>query len=246
MLIIGHRGNGKGPGENTVAAVKRAWEHGADGVETDIRLTADHRIVAIHDPHTSRVTGRRLVVAESTLAELKSLEMRESQTIPTLDEILQTIPRDKRLFVELKSGTALVSPLVRLLSNSPLPPAHVALIGFVDTPDRRAAMTRIKQQLPAHQVWLLFGAPPKGSTRTRNAQKDFEEMTSIVEKAGADGVDVARERLNTALVALLKSRGLSVHAWDVDTAAQAERLRVMGVNSVTTDNVQALRCGRSG
>lgn len=246
MLVIGHRGSGKGPQENTLAAISRAWEHGADGVEVDIRLTADHRIVAVHDPDTARVAGRRLMVAESTLAQLKTLDLGNTEIIPTLEEILHALPQDKRLVIELKSGTALVSPLVRLLSNSPLPPSHLPLIGFVDTPDRLAAMARIKQQLPAHQVWLLFGASRKRSAKTQNAEKSFDEMLSAVENVGADGVDVARERLSAELVGMLKSQGLSVHAWDVYTAAEADGLRVMGVDSVTTDNVAALTCGRSG
>jgi glycerophosphoryl diester phosphodiesterase len=93
---------------------------------------------------------------------------------------------------------------------------------------------------------LLFGAPRKQSTTTVSAKKSFDEMGYAVEKAGADGVDVARERLSAELVGQLKSKGLSVHAWDVYTAAEADRLRLMGVDSVTTDNVSALTRGRSG
>ena len=49
-LVLGHRGASAGAPENTVAAFTRARELGADGVELDVRRTADGVLVVHHDP----------------------------------------------------------------------------------------------------------------------------------------------------------------------------------------------------
>ena len=47
--IIAHRGASRAEEENTLAAFRRAGEQGADGVELDVRRTADDRLVVHHD-----------------------------------------------------------------------------------------------------------------------------------------------------------------------------------------------------
>ena len=72
--IIAHRGASHLAPENTLASVELAWKRGADAVEIDIWLTKDGRIVAIHDEDTERTTGRKWVIADHTLAELRRLD----------------------------------------------------------------------------------------------------------------------------------------------------------------------------
>ncbi|MDA1056051.1 MAG: glycerophosphodiester phosphodiesterase family protein, partial [Planctomycetota bacterium] len=75
QLIIAHRGGSHDAPENTLAAFRLAFEQGADGIEGDFYLTRDNRIVCIHDADTKRVADKTLVVAESSLAELKRLDV---------------------------------------------------------------------------------------------------------------------------------------------------------------------------
>lgn len=113
MQIIAHRGASALAPENTIAAIHRAWELGAAGVEVDILLTKDKVPVAIHDSHTGRVGDRKLVVEESTLEELKQVDVGSKfssefagERIPTLEEVLAEIPERKYLFIEAKEVKA--------------------------------------------------------------------------------------------------------------------------------------------
>src|SRR5512132_1687256 len=56
-LIIAHRGGALESTENTIAAFQRAFRIGADGIETDIRLTRDGTVVVYHDETFGRVEG---------------------------------------------------------------------------------------------------------------------------------------------------------------------------------------------
>ncbi len=68
--IISHRGASFDAPENTLPAVKLAWEKNADAVEVDVHLTKDGKIVAIHDYNTKRTAELDKLVSEQTLASL--------------------------------------------------------------------------------------------------------------------------------------------------------------------------------
>src|SRR5688572_31257071 len=73
--IVAHRGASFDAPENTVAAIKLAWEQKADASEFDIYLTKDGKIAVIHDKDTMRTAGVQKLVAESTLEELRKLDV---------------------------------------------------------------------------------------------------------------------------------------------------------------------------
>ena len=74
-LVVAHRGASRDAPENTLAAFKLAWEQGADAIEGDFLLTKDNKIVCIHDKSTGRLADRKLIVKESTLSQLRELDV---------------------------------------------------------------------------------------------------------------------------------------------------------------------------
>ncbi|MEJ2748304.1 MAG: glycerophosphodiester phosphodiesterase family protein, partial [Anaerolineae bacterium] len=88
-LIVAHRGASAYAPENTLAAFERAAELGADGIELDVQLSKDGRLVIIHDFDTARTTNGQGKVSDLTLAELQSFDAGEGQKIPTLDELFE-------------------------------------------------------------------------------------------------------------------------------------------------------------
>lgn len=73
-LVIAHRGASDDHAEHTVAAYQRAIDDGADGLECDVRLTADGVPVCMHDRRIDRTSGDRGVVSAKTYSELASLD----------------------------------------------------------------------------------------------------------------------------------------------------------------------------
>ncbi len=113
MLIIAHRGASGTAPENTLAAVRRAWALGADGVEIDIHLTRDGIPVCSHDARTGRLSDVDRAIDELTLEELKLIDVGDwkdaayaGETIPTLEEVLSTVPERKTLLIEVKEVPA--------------------------------------------------------------------------------------------------------------------------------------------
>jgi glycerophosphoryl diester phosphodiesterase len=72
--IIAHRGASWDAPENTLAAMKLAWEQGADCIELDLHLSGDGRLAVIHDRDTKRIGGVDRKVADQTFAGLRRLD----------------------------------------------------------------------------------------------------------------------------------------------------------------------------
>jgi glycerophosphoryl diester phosphodiesterase len=155
--IIAHRGASHDAPENTLAAVNLAWKRNADAVEVDVYLSRDKKIVVIHDQDTARTTGHRGLVHRQTWAQLRKLDAGawkapqwKSEPIPSLEQVLKTIPKSKRLFIEIKCGPEIVPPLAILLAKTKTPAAQTAIIAF-----SLEVCTAAKKRLPALEVFYL-------------------------------------------------------------------------------------------
>ena len=108
--VLGHRGNRAHCPENTLSSFRRAFQDGADLIETDLHLTRDGAIVCIHDPTVDRTTDGTGPVATRSLAELRTLNAAArrpdlpAEPVPTLAEVAALIPSDRGLALELKAG----------------------------------------------------------------------------------------------------------------------------------------------
>lgn len=98
MLLFAHRGCHAQAPENSFAAFQAAVEMGVDGIETDVRLSADGLAVIIHD----RLTPQQRPVAELTRREI---EHDVGHAVPVLDEILDAFP-DVIWNIEIKNPEA--------------------------------------------------------------------------------------------------------------------------------------------
>jgi glycerophosphoryl diester phosphodiesterase len=97
-----HRGLHRGSNfpENSLIAFAAALEFGA-GIECDLRLTADNRIVVFHDRDARRMCGSPMKIGESTLADISRLAVGD-HPIPTLESLLALVAGRVPLLLEIK------------------------------------------------------------------------------------------------------------------------------------------------
>ncbi len=97
-----HRGLHRGSDfpENSLIAFAAALEAGA-GIECDLRLTADNKIVVFHDADAKRMCGSTLRIGKSSWAELGRLRVGE-RPIPTLESLLELVGGRVPLLLEVK------------------------------------------------------------------------------------------------------------------------------------------------
>lgn len=122
MEIIAHRGaSGEFP-EHTLLAYAMAVEQGADGVECDVRLTADGHLVCIHDRTVDRTTDGAGAVCGLTLDRLRRLDAGapgHPQPVLEFEELLDFALDHPRLglFVETKPDPGRGTALERALAD---------------------------------------------------------------------------------------------------------------------------------
>jgi glycerophosphoryl diester phosphodiesterase len=113
-LLMAHRGDAVHAPENTFATFRLALQAGADLLETDLWITADDVLVCHHDHTLDRTTDRSGSIPDLTLQEVKAARVTGSycaaydpasfpdERIPTLNELLEFVPVEVGLALELK------------------------------------------------------------------------------------------------------------------------------------------------
>lgn len=103
-LVIAHRGSSGDAPENTMQAFELALRQKADGLELDVFLTRDKKIVVTHDDHCRRLAGCDRWVRQSTLTELRELDYGQGEKIPTLEDVFDLCEKHMQIInVEIKS-----------------------------------------------------------------------------------------------------------------------------------------------
>jgi glycerophosphoryl diester phosphodiesterase len=241
-LIVAHRGASFDAPENTLAAFRLAWQQGADGIEGDFRLTADGRIVCIHDEDTKRVGGSQLIVKASAYAQLKGLDVGtwkgdrwRGESIPTLEDVLAVLPKGRLLFAELKTGPEIVAPLAEVLNRECVAPEQIVLISF-----NVHVMIACKQALPRFKRHLLVDYKQEAGSWRPTA----DEVIARFRQAEADGLGTQNrpQHFNEDFRGRLRAAGIEkFHVWTVDSANEAEHYRALGAWAITTNRPAELR-----
>jgi len=236
--IIAHRGASHLAPENTMASVMLGWEKGAD-VEVDVYLTADNRIVAIHDSTTERTGGIELEVEETASEELRKLDVGSfkseqfaGEKIPFLADIIETIPPERKLYVEIKCGKEILPFLQKLVVDSGKL-SQIVIIGFdLET------VTMSKKLIDVPTYWL------KGTAKDKETEEWIPHDPQLIQTAadnGLDGMDVHYAGVTKQFAGAAKSAGQKLYVWTVDDPAEALRLKKLGVAGITTNRPGWLR-----
>ncbi len=109
MEIIAHRGASGYAPENTLLSFKKAIEMGSHAVEFDVQMTADGKLVVIHDETLERTTDGKGFVIYSNYDYIKGLSAGkwfgaayEDERVPTLEEVLDLYNNKTSIHLEIK------------------------------------------------------------------------------------------------------------------------------------------------
>ncbi|MBN1406297.1 MAG: hypothetical protein JW956_00825 [Calditrichaceae bacterium] len=241
-LVIAHRGASYEAPENTLAAVNLAWRMDADGVEVDVHLTRDGQVVVFHDEHTRRYGGSRKRIAQCDYSELLKLdvgrfmgEQYKGERIPLLAEVISTVPENKRLVIEIKSGPETVLPIQSIVYESKITPNKIIFISF-----RRDTIKEIKKAFPeciAMRLYELFQMP-----FTKIIYPSLKRMIEEVTEDQLDGLNISLvAAVKQSFIKQIKNDGLQIYFWTINNLKQARFLIQAGVDGIATDRPDWLR-----
>jgi glycerophosphoryl diester phosphodiesterase len=193
-LVLAHRGAWDRAPQNSLGAVRRAAELGCDGVEIDVRRTADGRLVVVHDGRVGWRSVRGL-----THDEVQA-RMQAGQA-PLLAEVLDAAGAAGLLVdVELKED-GYVQEAMALVAG------HLAADRYVVTSFRTRVLAQVKEQRPETRTGLLIG--PRGGRRAARRMRESGADIMLPHVSMATGT-------GTGTVQWAADRGLAVWLWTVN------------------------------
>ena len=238
-MIVAHRGASYDAPENTLPAFTLAWEQGADAVEADFHLTKDGHIVCIHNGDTKSVAKENLVVCDSTLDELRKLDVGAQRgeafkgtRIPTISEVFAVIPEQKKIFIEIKSDAQIIPVLLREIDKSGLKKEQVAFICF-----NGKIIQELKAQAPQYKAHLLCSFEKQV---TGKITPSLETVLNTLKVIQSDGID-ANSAMPESFIEPIIKQGYEWHVWTIDDLKTAKRMADLGVRSITTNRPGYLR-----
>lgn len=242
--IVAHRGASFDAPENTVAAMKLAFEQGADGVEADFYLSSDGEIVCIHDGDTNRTAGVKHVIAKTPFAELRKLdvgawknEKYKGEKIPTFAEIAETIPAGKKFIIELKTGPEIVAPLKEALAKTDLKDDQILIICF-----NEKTVAECKKLLPNLKCHWLTGY--KKDEKSGEWKPTLADVVATLERSKADGLGTQGEmkHVDAEFIEDLCDEGhCEFHVWTIDDPKVAKYYQKLNPWGITTNRPAFIR-----
>ncbi|MER7509951.1 glycerophosphodiester phosphodiesterase [Streptomyces lavendulae] len=217
LTAVGHRGDPYRVRENTLASVRSAFARGADAVEVDVRLTRDGVPVLLHDETLQRLWGHDVRLDAVTAAQLKELAQ---GGIPTLREAL-TSAGAGRLMLDLPGATAeTVRTVVGLVRECGARERTYYCAG----PDTMLAVRAADPGAEIALTWTTLSPPRR----------------VLIDAVAPRWLNYRFGLLDRELTDALHRDGLLVSAWTADTKRSMRALVAAGVDSVTTNRVDAL------
>lgn len=222
-LVYAHRGDRSRAPDNTLEAFALATEADADGIEFDVRSTADHVLVISHDPHLEDGT----VVADTSFADLRAT----NPLVPTLRETANAIPDHMFLNVEIKSD----APDGESGGSGWLVRAALDEIDEYDSLDRVVLSSFDPGMVAAARA----ARPGLTCGQLVTSIMSVPEMIDVAHGVGAHAVHPPMDALDAdpaGAISAFHDAGLAVVVWNANRRDQVAAVAEAGVDVIITDD----------
>ena len=223
VLVTAHRGHAVRAPENTLAAMRKAIESGADYAELDVQLTADGVVVLLHDRDLKRVAGVSRRLDEMSFDEVRKLDVGSwfdpsfsSERVPTLAEVIELCRGRIRLNIELKffgPERQLVQEVTRIVREQDFESDCLL------TSLNYEALQEAKRLDPRLRTGLIVA-----------------HALGDVSRLEVDALAIRADFITDQLLRSAHSHGKEVHAWTINDAPQVVKLIKRGVNNIITSD----------
>lgn len=223
LKVTAHRGHSLAAPENTLRAVEKAIESGADYAEVDVQRTADGIVILLHDRDLKRVAGDLRRPEELTYEQLRELDVGRwfgpsfvGERAPSLADVIRLAKGRIKLNIELK----VYGPDVRVAADTA---RLVREMGFESdclvTSFRDDALAEVRRHNPRLRTGLIVA-----------------QALGDVSRLDGEALSVRADWLSDDVLRSAHRAGKEVHVWTVNDARQMARLLKRGVDNLITDD----------
>lgn len=229
VTVFAHRGAESVAPENTEIAFNTALDYGARAIELDVQLTKDRVPVVVHDFKLKRYNkDAKLAVNQYTYDELQSIDVGKyfdekfaGAKIPSLENVLQFIPDDILINIEIKNSPEPHIGIEKQVADLAL--EYYNLDNIIVSSFDHTALLRIAECNPDIKLGFLIHYP------LINAGK-YVSMTGL----NAVSVHPHKKIANAAFIEECHKYGLKVYPYTVKSQKEADRLTSLGADGFFT------------
>ncbi len=214
MLKIGHRGAKGYEPENTLISFEKAIDLNVDGIELDVHLSLDGKIMVIHDETIDRTTNGKGYVNKLTALELKKYK------IPKLIEVFDLVNRNCFINIELK-GNGTARPVNDLINNY-ISDKKWKINDFLVSSFDWKMLEEIHLLNPKIRIGVL-------------TEESIEEALAFAKKINAFSIHPDYILLSKENVALMQENGFEVYPWTVNSAEAIKQMKSFNVDGIISD-----------
>ena len=233
-LIFGHRGSPSLITENTLPSFQQAIDQKIDGLEFDVRLSADGQIVIFHDTDLSRLSNQSDKISKLTLAELQAVQLKGSENdlqgvyIPSLNDIIPLLNYIKVLNIEIKSdglfkGHDILKPLISFLNK------HQIDNKCIVSSFNPLILMRLRLQRPETVIGFLY-----------NRNRLFHGWDNMIWmfRVQPENLHIHYSMLSHWIVKWARNKGMRINSYTINDKKVFDNADIDGV---FTDNIEYLK-----
>lgn len=220
MKKIAHRGASGYEPENTLIAFQKALDLNVDGIELDVHLSLDGKLVVIHDETIDRTFNGKGLVNEFTLEELKSFHGDKNQKIPTLIEVFDLIDKRFCINIELK-GIGTTKPVLELV-NEYVSEKNWKWNDFIISSFDWKMLEETRNLNPKIRIGVL-------------TEESIGDALAFAKKINAFSINPDYQLLSKENVVFMQENGFEVLAWTVNTEEAIQKMKLFKVNGIISN-----------
>ena len=229
LFIYGHRGAPSYAPENTLYSFQKAFDMDVDGIELDVQITKDNILVVHHDAHLEKLTGEQNLISTLNYDELLSIDARgdgfgslEIQRIPKLEDVLDILPKNTAINVEIKSQKLLSEGMEQLVIDAILKYdlLNEAIVSSFN-PLRLRKVKSLNSNITTAQLW------------------DKDEYFSSYRWVYVSRPDLFHgniDQFNKKIISRLKGMKLQIYAYTVNSSEQLAKVKHLNLDGIFTDD----------
>ena len=229
--IIAHRGGNPDLGENSLVALTKASELGADILEIDLQQTKDGILVLLHDDRLERTTVLTGLIADKSFAEVKDV-------VDRLEDVFQALSTE-RFMIELKPNNKNVADQLCKLTKQYELEKQVLVASWHKTPIEhfrqvcpRVATSMYEREAIRFVLSSYLGLGDLFSTKAVALQAPLRyKLFDLFE------LDITDDRI----FATAKNLNIKLHYWTINDRQDAQMLVEKGANGIITDDLLILQ-----
>ena len=226
---IAHRGGTEVAFENTFEAFADAYALGYRWLETDVQISKDGFLYAIHDNNLKRTAGININIDKLNSEDLDQILISGKHRIPRIDLLLRKF-NDVTFNLDAKNIHA-AKALVNLLNNDKS--FRNLCLGSFSHKTMNYMREFLKRDLPmSFSKWEVFSLI-LDIKFNKNAKYNASYLQIPKSYLGY-------KLISKKLLDYCKKNGIKVHVWTINKRNDMESLIGMGVDGIMTDNCRTL------